>query len=186
LCKDRWQGDKLIQDGCGTKNDPCARYCRKCDNLLIDPNKKLTNAHYQNGDFQDVHSFNVRMTSNGEGLLFEYGIYRDGKPYTAREVFWPNKFKLNSKKFRPFNMREVFPYCVTARIFSKSNPASFNAWKLRGVIPHVKDPKAKSLILKQRSALGVLQYKNLFSAPKQITHRIGSKNRDTIHRKIFE
>lgn len=156
-CEDRYQGDKLIQAGCHAQNDPCARYCRKCDNILIDPNEKLTNKHYQKGDFHDVQSFNVRMTSNGEGLLFEYGIYREGKPYTAREVFWP----------------------------SGENIASRNAWKTKAVFQHVKDPKAKSLILKERTAAGVMKYRDLFAAPTQITHRINNKNRDIVHRKVF-
>jgi superfamily II DNA or RNA helicase len=157
LCEPHYQGDKIINKGCNALNDPCARYCRICDNVLIDPNLNLTNKHYQKGDFHQVHDFNIRMTNNGEGLLFEYKIDLEGKPYTAREVFWP----------------------------SGDNLISRNAWKSKGIFQHVKDPKIKSIILKEKTAAGVLKHAEFIAAPRQITHRINSKNRDIVHRKIF-
>lgn len=142
---------------CATKNDPCARNCRSCDYLLIDPNDKLTNTHYTENDYINVDSFNIRPTKNGEGLLFEYGIHKDGKSELVREVFYPSSESMGAR----------------------------NAWKMKAVIPHVQDVKMRGSILRMKDVKALLGQKSLFLAPKRITHRVNDKGRDIIHRKDF-
>lgn len=158
VCEDRFIDGPGQITGCGAENDPCARQCRKCGQQIYDPNANLSNRPYTDNDYVDVHNFNVRMTSNGEGVLYEYGIHLDGKPYVAREVFWP----------------------------AGDNPGAKNAWKMKGIFPHVKDPKAKSQLLKCRNAASVMAVKHAIESPKRITHRLNDKNRDIINRKQFD
>lgn len=158
VCEDRFIDGPGQINGCGAENDPCARQCRKCVQQIYDPNANLSNRPYTDNDYVDVHNFNVRMTSNGEGVLYEYGIHLDGKPYVAREVFWP----------------------------AGDNPGTKNAWKMKGIFPHVKDPKAKSQLLKCRNAASVMAVKHAIESPKRITHRLNDKNRDIINRKQFD
>lgn len=158
VCEDRVIDGPGEIIGCGAQNDPCARQCRKCGQQIYDPNANLSNRPYTDNDYVDVHNFNVRMTSNGEGVLYEYGIHLDGKPYVAREVFWP----------------------------AGDNPGTKNAWKMKGIFPHVKDPKAKSQLLKCRNAASVMAVKHAIESPKRITHRLNDKNRDIINRKQFD
>lgn len=157
-CEDRFIDGAGQITGCHAQNDPCARQCRKCGQQIYDPNANLSNRPYTDNDYVDVHNFNVRMTSNGEGVLYEYGIHLDGKPYVAREVFWP----------------------------AGDNPGTKNAWKMKGIFPHVKDPKAKSQLLKCRNAASVMAVKHAIESPKRITHRLNDKNRDIINRKQFD
>jgi len=157
-CEDRVIDGAGQITGCHAQNDPCARQCRKCGQQIHDPNANLSNRPYTDNDYVDVHNFNVRMTSNGEGVLYEYGIHLDGKPYVAREVFWP----------------------------AGDNPGTKNAWKMKGIFPHVKDPKAKSQLLKCRNAASVMAVKHTIESPKRITHRLNDKNRDIINRKQFD
>ncbi len=150
-------GTPTPQGGCGTKNDPCARFCRSCDGMLIDPNENLNNKHYTENDYINVDSFNIRPTKNGEGLLFEYGIYKEGKSTLVREVFYPSSESMGAR----------------------------NAWKMKAVIPHVQDAKMRGSLLRMKDIKALLGQKSLFSAPKRITHRVNDKGRDIIHRKDF-
>lgn len=148
----------VLHHGCGTKNDPAARQCRECGNTLIDPNAKLLNKHYTEGDFIPVESFSIKPTKNQEGLLFEYGIRLDGKLYTAREVFFPWGDSVAGK----------------------------NAFKMKAVMQHVDDKSFVSKIMKAGNALNFMQYAPLFRAPTKITHRINGKKRDVIAKKVFD
>jgi DNA repair protein RadD len=156
-------GDRFISGvgnikGCHAKNDPCARQCRKCGQQIYDPNENLSHRPYTEDDYVDVHSFNVRLTKDSQGVLYEYGIRIDGKPYTAREVFWPNA----------------------------NNPGKKNAWKAKGIFPHVKYQAAISKLLRCRNAASVMALTQFINAPKRITHRLNDKNRDIINRKKFD
>ncbi|AUM58690.1 putative ATP-dependent helicase [Plesiomonas phage phiP4-7] len=148
----------VLHQGCGAKNDVAARQCRECGNTLIDPNEKLLNKHYTEGDFIPVESFNIKPTKNQEGLLFEYGIRLDGKLYTAREVFFPWGDSVAGK----------------------------NAFKMKAVMPHVEDKSMLSKIMKSGNARNFMQYAPLFRSPSKITHRINGKKRDVIAKKVFD
>ena len=65
-------GIRIFDDGCGTKNDPTARYCRQCDHVLRDPNAALNERAYTDKEWTDVQDFKVELTKDAEGVLYRY------------------------------------------------------------------------------------------------------------------
>lgn len=157
VCEDRMIDGIGKIKGCGTMNDPSARNCRCCGEQIYDPNANLQNRPYTDNDYCEVKKFDVRLTSDGAGLLYEYHIETDGKPHVAREVFWPES----------------------------TNQVAKNMWRTKGIFPHVKDPKIKSMLIGCKSAKKIIENKSFISAPVRITHRFNDKRRDVINRKEF-
>ena len=151
-------GIRIFDDGCGTKNDPTARYCRHCDHVLRDPNASLNERAYTDNEWADVMDFKVQLTKDGEGILYRYWINRcDGKEGWANEVFYPYGGATHMK----------------------------NMFKAKAVFPHLDDKSMAGKILKCQNAKQFMMYAGLIKAPKRITHRINDKGRDIIHRKDF-
>ena len=151
-------GIRIFDDGCGTKNDPTARYCRHCDHVLRDPNAALNERAYTDNEWTDVMDFKVQLTKDGEGILYRYWINRcDGKEGWANEVFYPYGGATHMK----------------------------NMFKAKAVFPHLDDKSMAGKILKCQNAKQFMMYAGLIKAPKRITHRINDKGRDIIHRKDF-
>lgn len=151
-------GISIFDDGCGTKNDPTARYCRHCDHVLRDPNAALNERAYTDNEWADVMDFKVQLTKDGEGILYRYWINRcDGKEGWANEVFYPYGGAAHMK----------------------------NMFKAKAVFPHLDDKSMAGKILKCQNAKQFMMYAGLIKAPKRITHRINDKGRDIIHRKDF-
>ena len=151
-------GIRIFDDGCGTKNDPTARYCRHCDHVLRDPNAALNERAYTDNEWADVMDFKVQLTKDGEGILYRYWINRcDGKEGWANEVFYPYGGATHMK----------------------------NMFKAKAIFPHLDDKSMAGEILKCQSAKQFMMYAGLIKAPKRITHRINDKGRDIIHRKDF-
>lgn len=151
-------GIRIFDDGCGTKNDPTARYCRHCDHVLRDPNAALNERAYTDNEWADVIDFKVQLTKDGEGILYRYWINRcDGKEGWANEVFYPYGGATHMK----------------------------NMFKAKAVFPHLDDKSMAGKILKCQNAKQFMMYAGLIKAPKRITHRINDKGRDIIHRKDF-
>lgn len=152
-------GIRIFDDGCGTKNDPTARYCRHCDHVLRDPNAALNERAYTDNEWADVMDFKVQLTKDGEGILYRYWINRcDGKEGWANEVFYPYGGATHMK----------------------------NMFKAKAVFPHLDDKSMAGKILKCQNAKQFMMYAGLIKAPKRITHRINDKGRDIIHRKEFK
>lgn len=151
-------GIRIFDDGCGTKNDPTARYCRHCDHVLRDPNAALNERAYTDNEWAEVMDFKVQLTKDGEGILYRYWINRcDGKEGWANEVFYPYGGATHMK----------------------------NMFKAKAIFPHLDDKSMAGKILKCQNAKQFMMYAGLIKAPKRITHRINDKGRDIIHRKDF-
>ncbi|EPH3168732.1 DEAD/DEAH box helicase [Escherichia coli] len=151
-------GIRIFDDGCGTKNDPTARYCRHCDHVLRDPNAALNERAYTDNEWADVMDFKVQLTKDGEGILYRYWINRcDGKEGWANEVFYPYGGATHMK----------------------------NMFKVKAIFPHLDDKSIAGKILKCQNAKQFMMYAGLIKSPKRITHRINDKGRDIIHRKDF-
>lgn len=151
-------GIRIFDDGCGTKNDHTARYCRHCDHVLRDPNAALNERAYTDNEWTDVMDFKVQLTKDGEGILYRYWINRcDGKEGWANEVFYPYGGATHMK----------------------------NMFKAKAVFPHLDDKSMAGKILKCQNAKQFMMYAGLIKAPRRITHRINDKGRDIIHRKDF-
>lgn len=152
-------GIRIFDDGCGTKNDPTARYCRHCDHVLRDPNAALNERAYTDKEWTDVQDFKVELTKDAEGVLYRYLVVKaDGKTGWANEVFYPFGGK-------PKHLRDMF--------------------KMKALLPHLEDKFMLKKMMDCHDAKTFMHYAGLIRAPKRITHRFNDKGRDIIHRKDF-
>ncbi|WYC18285.1 chromatin remodeling complex ATPase [Citrobacter phage vB_CfrS_K1M] len=152
-------GIRIFDDGCGTKNDPTARYCRHCDHVLRDPNAALNERAYTDNEWTDVEDFKVELTKDSEGILYRYFCMKaNGKKGWANEVFYPFGGK-------PKHLRDMF--------------------KMKALLPHLADKSMMKKMMDCQNAKTFMMYAALIRAPKRITHRINDKGRDIIHRKDF-
>jgi superfamily II DNA or RNA helicase len=152
-------GIRIFDDGCGTKNDPTARYCRQCDHVLRDPNAALNERAYTDKEWTDVQDFKVELTKDAEGVLYRYLVVKaDGKTGWANEVFYPFGGK-------PKHLRDMF--------------------KMKALLPHLEDKSMMKKMMDCHDAKTFMHYAGLIRAPKRITHRFNDKGRDIIHRKDF-
>lgn len=158
LCEDlHAPSGKLIKDGCGVKNDPCARYCRGCGGTLIDPNDKLSGTHYTENDYYDVLGFKVKLTKNQSSLIFEYALNDgDGGIFFAREHLMPE----SPQKW--------------AR----------NAY-ISNISKHVTMPQQKKEMISIKNAIKLMSYVDYIKAPTKITYRKSGQGKDVISNKVF-
>lgn len=152
-------GIRIFDDGCGTKNDPTARYCRHCDHVLRDPNAALNERAYTDNEWTDVKDFKIELTKDEKGVVYRYFITKEnGKDGWANEVFYP---------------------------FGKQEKYLKNQFKIKGLLNHVSDRNLIDNLMNCHSAKAFMEFTGLIRAPKRITHRFNDKGRDIIHRKEF-
>lgn len=148
---------EVVVKGCGVKNDVVAKTCRGCGVALTDPNANLSGKHYTINDFYPVVGFDVGLTRNQKGILFNYTLENDkGKRFSATEKFFPESDKQ-----------------ICRRLWAK------------GVTPHVDDPLILKDLVKMKSAKKIIAMAHYIKAPVRITHRINGKKEDIIARKDF-
>lgn len=152
-------GIRIFDDGCGTKNDPTARYCRQCDHVLRDPNAALNERAYTDNEWTEVKDFKIELTKDEKGVVYRYFIMKEnGKEGWANEVFYP---------------------------FGRQEKYLKNQFKIKGLLNHVSDRNLIDNLINCRSAKAFMAFTGLIRAPKRITHRFNDKGRDIIHRKEF-
>jgi DNA repair protein RadD len=152
-------GIRIFDDGCGTKNDPTARYCRHCDHVLRDPNAALNERAYTDNEWTDVKDFKIELTKDEKGVVYRYFIMKEnGKEGWANEVFYP---------------------------FGRQEKYLKNQFKIKGLLNHVSDRNLIDNLMNCHSAKAFMAFTGLIRAPKRITHRFNDKGRDIIHRKDF-
>lgn len=152
-------GIRIFDDGCGTKNDPTARYCRHCDHVLRDPNAALNERAYTDNEWTDVKDFKIELTKDEKGVVYRYLITKEnGKEGWANEVFYP---------------------------FGRQEKYLKNQFKIKGLLNHVSDRNLIDNLMNCHSAKAFMAFAGLIRAPKRITHRFNDKGRDIIHRKDF-
>lgn len=152
-------GIRIFDDGCGTKNDPTARYCRQCDHVLRDPNAALNERAYTDNEWTEVKDFKIELTKDEKGVVYRYFITKEnGKDGWANEVFYP---------------------------FGRQEKYLKNQFKIKGLLNHVSDRNLIDNLMNCHSAKAFMAFTSLIRAPKRITHRFNDKGRDIIHRKEF-
>lgn len=152
-------GIRIFDDGCGTKNDPTARYCRQCDHVLRDPNAALNERAYTDKEWTEVKDFKIELTKDEKGVVYRYFITKEnGKDGWASEVFYP---------------------------FGRQEKYLKNQFKIKGLLNHVSDRNLIDSLMNCHSAKAFMAFTGLIRAPKRITHRFNDKGRDIIHRKEF-
>lgn len=152
-------GIRIFDDGCGTKNDPTARYCRQCDHVLRDPNAALNERAYTDNEWTEVKDFKIELTKDEQGVVYRYFITKEnGKDGWASEVFYP---------------------------FGRQEKYLKNQFKIKGLLNHVSDRNLIDNLMNCHNAKAFMAFTGLIRAPKRITHRFNDKGRDIIHRKDF-
>lgn len=152
-------GIRIFDDGCGTKNDPTARYCRQCDHVLRDPNAALNERAYTDSEWTEVKDFKIELTKDEKGVVYRYFITKEnGKDGWASEVFYP---------------------------FGRQEKYLKNQFKIKGLLNHVSDRNLIDSLMNCHNAKAFMAFTGLIRAPKRITHRFNDKGRDIIHRKEF-
>lgn len=152
-------GIRIFDDGCGTKNDPTARYCRQCDHVLRDPNAALNERAYTDSEWTEVKDFKIELTKDEKGVVYRYFITKEnGKDGWASEVFYP---------------------------FGRQEKYLKNQFKIKGLLNHVSDRNLIDNLMNCHNAKAFMAFTGLIRAPKRITHRFNDKGRDIIHRKDF-
>lgn len=152
-------GIRIFDDGCGTKNDPTARYCRQCDHVLRDPNAALNERAYTDNEWTEVKDFKIELTKDEKGVVYRYFIKKEnGKDGWASEVFYP---------------------------FGRQEKHLKNQFKIKGLLNHVSDRNLIDNLMNCHNAKAFMAFTGLIRAPKRITHRFNDKGRDIIHRKDF-
>lgn len=152
-------GIRIFDDGCGTKNDPTARYCRQCDHVLRDPNAALNERAYTDNEWTEVKDFKIELTKDEKGVVYRYFITKEnGKDGWANEVFYP---------------------------FGRQEKYLKNQFKIKGLLNHVSDRNLIDNLMNCHSAKAFMAFTGLIRAPKRITHRFNDKGRGIIHRKDF-
>lgn len=152
-------GIRIFDDGCGTKNDPTARYCRQCDHVLRDPNAALNERAYTDNEWTEVKDFKIELTKDEKGVVYRYFITKEnGKDGWASEVFYP---------------------------FDRQEKYLKNQFKIKGLLNHVSDRNMIDNLMNCHNAKAFMAFTGLIRAPKRITHRFNDKGRDIIHRKEF-
>ncbi|QRD99807.1 DEAD/DEAH box helicase [Salmonella enterica] len=152
-------GIRIFDDGCGTKNDPTARYCRHCDHVLRDPNAALNERAYTDNEWTEVKDFKIELTKDEKGVVYRYFIMKEnGKEGWANEVFYP---------------------------FGRQEKYLKNQFKIKGLLNHVSDRNLIDNLMNCHNAKAFMAFTGLIRAPKRITHRFNDKGRDIIHRKDF-
>lgn len=153
--------DRVTAKGCGALNDPAARFCRLCDNQLIDPNLKLSGTNYTLDDYCAVVGFDFQLSRCGKGIAVEYQLIdpESGDQFKAWEIHWP---------------------------FLHTNRGAKAAWR-KFVSDHAPDKQLSSQLLSCKTAPQLMEYKDQILSPSKVTHRkIGNGRKDAITRKVFE
>jgi len=147
---------------CGAHNAPSAKTCRKCDAVMIDPNKNLKNKAYTEADYKKVLSMSITNADSG-GLWVNYSLdstyMHNGieLPEIAKEYFNP----FSSKQWERSTWRKFVKEHVESETWQRGIMAAKNFAQL----------KQNEMVLKQ---------------PTYITHRKNDKGFSIIARKKFD
>lgn len=149
---------RVVNEGCGTKNDVTARNCRQCGGTLIDPNENLSNKHYTENDYFDVIHFGIKPTANQNSILFEYTLQdpQDGRSFKASEMFSP----------------------------ASDNAICIKLWR-KACRDHIPNPELANSIGGIRNALKIMSFVQHFTSPIKTTHRKPKGKKDILHKKVF-
>jgi DNA repair protein RadD len=146
---------------CGAENAPSARTCRKCDAIMIDPNKALIRKAYTDADYKPVVAMHFGTTQSGK-LSVTYQLdstyHHNGieKPEVAKEYY---------------------------DIASKQ-PHEKGRW-YGFVKQHINGYKFQQSMMRNQSLENVIRNKAMFDCPSYITHRKNDKGFSVINRRKF-
>jgi len=153
-CDDHMVNGLLKNKGCGAENDIAARYCRICDNTLIDPNAKLSNTSYGLHDWKPVLRMAISVTgknSDAINVKYYFDVFDEtGKQEIANVDYWA--IKEGGKR----------------------------TWQSGFVNRHINGHSYQMSIMSM-TAPQVINNKAMFDIPVFATHRINEKGQSVVH-----
>ena len=147
---------------CNTENSKTAQSCRKCDAILIDPNRNLVNKAYSDDDFKKVIKVEFEKSKSGQGIWVSY--YLDAMIFD-RGI---QEQEIAKEYIEPFSKEQH-----KKSVFQKF------------VRNHIPCARFRSAFFKQRTVSEILKNKAQLSIPSHITHRVNEKGFSIISRKKF-
>lgn len=147
---------------CMTKNAPSAKSCRKCDAVMIDPNRNLINKAYSDADYKPVLKMELTHTKSGDGICVIYNLastyHKNGIELqeVAKEFFKPKNNEQHNKS-RWFSF-------LRSHIRSNNMLRTFSSSSIDKMIT----------------------MQAMLDVPARITHRVNDKGFSIINRKEFK
>lgn len=154
-CVDLMRGEFVISKGCGAENDIAARFCRICNNTLIDPNAALVGKHYTDADWKPVTRMEIEVTGkSGNGIKVSY--FMDSYDVNGlQEVARVNYWAILEGGARVWKSKFLAKHVL-------------GGWGMVGKVSKMKPAE-------------ILVNKRLFKTPTQITHRINAKGESIVN-----
>ena len=154
-CEDLMRGNFVVSKGCGAENDVAARFCRVCNNTLIDPNAALTGKHYTDADWKPVLNMKLEVTGTGAtGICVSYfmdSFDDNGTQEVARVNYWAIK------------------------------DGGSRVWKSKFLAKHAVGGWGMVNKIAKMSPTEMLVNLRLLKTPEQITHRINAKGESIVN-----
>jgi superfamily II DNA or RNA helicase len=163
-CEHFWSSREC--PSCKTLNDTTAKECRKCDQLLIDPNANLKGKHYTDDDFREVVKMSFRLTKAGDGVLVDY-LIRSEASENDKVILHNGEQLVKATEILHPERRERW---ATAPWRKFLNAHLHRSWHGRII---------------GKSAAAIVKQAAIFDCPKEITHRTKPDGKSIIHRKRF-
>ncbi len=152
-CDDLKRGGYTVSKGCGAENDIAARFCRCCENLLIDHNAVL-GKHYTDADWKPVERMTMELAGkNQDAIKVKYFLDNrddDGNQEVATVNYWAI---LDGGK---------------------------RVWESKFLKNHVIGGYSMIGKIKRMPATEVINNLRLFKAPEMVTHRINGKGESLV------
>ena len=152
-CEDIRNGTQLISRGCGAENDVAARFCRCCDNQLIDPNANL-GKHYTDADWKPVISMKMEITGkNSDGIKVTYVLDSydiEGRQEIAKVNYWA------------------------------INDGGNRVWKSKFLAKHVLGGWGMVGKVNKMQPVEIMANERLFKTPERVTHRVNAKGESIV------
>lgn len=154
VCEDQTLNGMPFSKGCGVENDIVARECRGCGKTLIDPNAKLMNKSYSEGDWKPVVKMNLEITgknSDGVKVIYFLDVFNEeGQQEVAEVNYWAI---LGGGK---------------------------RIWESHFIRRHIHCYTWQQKVLRF-SPTSVIKNKGMFATPLMITHRHNEKGESLVH-----
>lgn len=163
-CEHFWSSKLCPNPSCGAENSHGVMQCRKCGGDMMDPNSRLDNKHYKEGDEIPVLDLKCGITAGGMVWvnLFYDDVLPDGSQRIAKLKFFP--FSKEPKK--QAHCRRIF-YNEFAKKF-------FN------------DRISLSKLNRAKDAQSIAGELSKIRKPVKATHRVSKAGKHVVARMYFE
>ncbi len=161
-----WFWDSAECSTCKTKNSSVSKECRKCGELMKDPDINLKGKHYTDNDFQPVKKMTMKTTKNGDGIIVDYFLASPPGEFDRTKIIDGEELVVASEIFHPSRQERWAKGPWWA--FLKAHLHKSWHGKVSG-----------------KRAGDIVRMASAFDVPTHITHRRRQDKKSIIHRKKF-